>query len=430
MPAADHPQTDGQTKRLNRVLVNLLKGYAHSFQQWRDCLLMAEFAMNNSMHASSGHTPFYKSADTDTVSVVTTRRQVRGTASCPGNETSNKNYGSAQGTDSAQAGPVAGTIAVLNTPFSTQAIDFVQRRQAVIRFVEDAIAASVDRQKLNADNVGRGNTNEFEKGSLVLLATQNLPRHAVLDFGASLLAPRFIGPFTVLERHGNTYTLDIPSSMRLQPTFYVGRLKPYTQNEPSSPDGSKRMTKRPLKRSNAVVEPRDLRYKRHLGVRHGLGGLHDLCVLVAQLLLQLRALEQFQGGYTVVQSARVTINLGLTVRKVSFRPRRRGSFSFSVIIDGAAIGGEVAPDLEAISDARGTHGGRFVATERGEEGVTCVGGFTSSLRKHFQLEAFGSSSRGRREPVAGSCVTTTNWESAVEVESSSLSMGTSLMSDR
>ncbi|KAG2760510.1 hypothetical protein Pcac1_g27544 [Phytophthora cactorum] len=123
---------------------------------------------------------------------MTTRRQA---ASRSGNETTDKNYGSVQGTntatkdntsvqgkdsaqagpvakihtsvqgtDSAQAGPAAGKNAVLNKPFSTQAMDFVQRRQAVIWFVQDAIAASVDRQKLNADNVGRGNTNEFEKG--------------------------------------------------------------------------------------------------------------------------------------------------------------------------------------------------------------------------------------------------------------------------
>ncbi|GMF70046.1 unnamed protein product [Phytophthora fragariaefolia] len=72
-----------------------------------------------------------------------------------------------------------------------------------MRFVQDAIAASVDRQKLNADNNGRGNTNEFKVGSLVLLATQNLSKHAVSDFGASKLAPRFIGPFTVLAKHGN-----------------------------------------------------------------------------------------------------------------------------------------------------------------------------------------------------------------------------------
>ncbi|KAG2898278.1 hypothetical protein PC129_g24391 [Phytophthora cactorum] len=67
-----------------------------------------------------------KSADTDTVSAMTTRRQV---ASRSGNETTDKNYGSVQGTDtatknntsvqgtdSAQAGPAAKKNAVLNKP--------------------------------------------------------------------------------------------------------------------------------------------------------------------------------------------------------------------------------------------------------------------------------------------------------------------------
>ncbi|KAG3179598.1 hypothetical protein PC128_g15878 [Phytophthora cactorum] len=55
MSTADHPQTDGQTERVNRVLGDLLKSYAHSFQQWSDCLPMAEFVINNSVHASTGH---------------------------------------------------------------------------------------------------------------------------------------------------------------------------------------------------------------------------------------------------------------------------------------------------------------------------------------------------------------------------------------
>ncbi|KAG2871709.1 hypothetical protein PC119_g12752 [Phytophthora cactorum] len=342
MSTADHPQTDDQTERVNRVLGDLLTSYAHSFQQWSDCLPMAKFAINNSVHSSTGNTPFYvnamrhsrlpsmlgmvasslsgggstvaselpqKSADTDTVSAMMTRRQA---APRSGNETKDKNYGSVQGTNSAQAGPAAGKNAVLNKPFSTQSMDFVQHRQAVIRFVQDAIAASVDRQKLNADNVGSGNTNEFEKGSLVLLATQNLPRHAVSDFGASKLAPRFIGPFTVLEQHGNAYTLGVPSSMRLHPTFYVGQRRR---------SGVSQL----LEGSNTVVEPPDLRSKFHLDVRRGLSGLRDLRLLVAQLLLQLGellTLELFQSGYRIVQRAGVTVNLGLTVRGLSFRPRR------------------------------------------------------------------------------------------------------------
>ncbi|KAG3068322.1 hypothetical protein PI124_g21152 [Phytophthora idaei] len=111
---------------------------------------MAEFAINNSVHASTGRKPFYvnvmrhprlpsmlgtvdsslsgggstvaseqpqKSADTDTVSAMTTRRQA---ASRSRNETTNNDDGSVQctdtvtkdntyvqGADNAQAGPAA-----------------------------------------------------------------------------------------------------------------------------------------------------------------------------------------------------------------------------------------------------------------------------------------------------------------------------------
>ncbi|GMF16385.1 unnamed protein product [Phytophthora fragariaefolia] len=62
MPTADHPQTDGQTERVNGVLGDTLKSYAHSLHQWSDCLPMAEFAINNSVHVSTGHAPVYVNA--------------------------------------------------------------------------------------------------------------------------------------------------------------------------------------------------------------------------------------------------------------------------------------------------------------------------------------------------------------------------------
>ncbi|GMF82182.1 unnamed protein product [Phytophthora fragariaefolia] len=178
-------------------------------------------------------------------------------------------------------------------------MDFVQRRQAVIRFVQDAIAASVDRQKLNADNNGRGNSNEFKVGSLVLLATQNLAKHAVSDFGASKLAPRFIGPFTMLAKHGNAYMLDIPSSMRLHPTFYVGRLKPYAQHEsPSLGDSAPTPA---LARRRAFARSQ-LRPKVDLHVRGGLRDLRELGLPQGQHLPQhskLGRLEAFNSLQTI-----------------------------------------------------------------------------------------------------------------------------------
>ncbi|OWZ14095.1 reverse transcriptase [Phytophthora megakarya] len=342
----DYPQMDGQTERVNRVLVDLLKNYFQSFHNWNDYMPMAAIAIKNAVHASTGHAPFFvnairhprlprtlgavasslsggestvaskqpqKTAETD-ISAATTRARARartrqGDVSAPVTDTG-RNYKQAtpvsvRDTETAKthaqagpvtrtsdvsmpsidpekihalAGPVANTHEVsvpgtdtqkshaqsgtdattngesvqttdadkTNEPdpgFSSQAMDFVQERQAVVRFVQDAIAASADRQKLNTDNVGRGNTTEFKIGSLVLLATQNLPAHAVSGFGASKLAPRFIGPFMATKRHGNAYTLELPSDMRLHPTFYVGRLKPYVQPESSSRDDSPTTTR-------------------------------------------------------------------------------------------------------------------------------------------------------------------------------------------
>ncbi|KAG4231492.1 hypothetical protein PC116_g20230 [Phytophthora cactorum] len=97
---------------------------------------------------------------------------------------------------------------------------------------------------------------------------------------------------------------------------------------------------------------------------------------------------------------------------------------------GIGFGGEVAPNLEAISDALGIHGARSVGTKRGEEGVAGVGASSSSsLRERFELEALGASSRGRRDPVTRSCATAVDSESAAEDGTSPSSMGTSLMSD-
>ena len=45
---------------------------------------------------------------------------------------------------------------------------------------------------------------------------------------ASKLAPRFIGPFKVLKAIGDSYNLEIPSSLWLNPTFYAGLLKIYS----------------------------------------------------------------------------------------------------------------------------------------------------------------------------------------------------------
>ena len=111
---------------------------------------------------------------------------------------------------------------------------FLLAREAVVRFVQDSIANAVDRQKRNADKYGRANVLSFNVNDLVLLSTVNLPKHVVTNVGSSKLLPKYIGPFRVLQRRGNAYTIELPRRMRTHPTFYVGRLRPYCQYAVSS----------------------------------------------------------------------------------------------------------------------------------------------------------------------------------------------------
>jgi hypothetical protein len=49
MSTSNHPESDGQTERVNRVIEEILRGYVHSFSSRGEFLPMAEFAINNSV---------------------------------------------------------------------------------------------------------------------------------------------------------------------------------------------------------------------------------------------------------------------------------------------------------------------------------------------------------------------------------------------
>ena len=59
MSTAFHPQSDGQTERLNRTLEEILRIFAtYKQDKWDEYLSSAEFAYNNSKQASTEFTPF------------------------------------------------------------------------------------------------------------------------------------------------------------------------------------------------------------------------------------------------------------------------------------------------------------------------------------------------------------------------------------
>ncbi|GJS66175.1 putative reverse transcriptase domain-containing protein [Tanacetum coccineum] len=102
--------------------------------------------------------------------------------------------------------------------------DLVQETTEKISQIKDRLKAARDRQKSYADK--RRKPLEFSVGDYVLLKVS--PWKGVVRFGKKgKLAPRFVGPFEIIEKVGPVaYRLDLPEELNgVHDTFHVSNLK-------------------------------------------------------------------------------------------------------------------------------------------------------------------------------------------------------------
>jgi hypothetical protein len=203
---AFHPQTDGQTERVNRVLEDILRHYTNAEQtNWDVLLPLVEFAINNAKHASTGFSPFYLNYGFHPKTPLSTQLPV-------------------------EDDMVADYDADLGAPAVTK---FVADMQANLRKAIQLLHAAQDRQKLYADK-RRSLDPDYAGGAEVLLSAKNIPlKHP----GSNKLLPRWLGPFRVQKRISSVaYKLELPPSMsRLHPVFHSSLLKPYHSDGPYKP---------------------------------------------------------------------------------------------------------------------------------------------------------------------------------------------------
>ncbi|KAG4054269.1 hypothetical protein PC123_g10625 [Phytophthora cactorum] len=205
---ANHPQTDGQTERVNRVVGDILRRVcAEARRRWSEVLPLVEFALNNAVHSSTGFTPFYVNGMANPRVPQTPPSRGSG---LPGGGIADR---------LADIIPVAGRKNV--DAFASLGLSILRRQ------VRDAMAESQELQKEYGDVLGRGNVERFEVGGLVLLNAKNLPTPAVSAVVNTKLRSRFIEPFKVVAKKGLAYTFNLPKKMGTHTVFYLGLLKPY-----------------------------------------------------------------------------------------------------------------------------------------------------------------------------------------------------------
>ena len=187
-----HPQSDGQTERVNQVLEQYLRIFT-SYQQddWPDHLTLAEVAYNNTKHTSTGISPFY----------------------------ANYGYHPAQPSD----------IVLPDASQNPEAHDTVSHLQEIHeQLTESLLAAQEDYSRFYNKKVLK--SPQYQEGDLVWL----LRRHIKTTRPSDKLDFKRLGPYKIVkEINPMAFKINLPASSRLHPVFHVSLLEPVsTSNIP------------------------------------------------------------------------------------------------------------------------------------------------------------------------------------------------------
>jgi hypothetical protein len=209
MSTAFHPQTDGQTERLNRTMEEMLRIYATYRQdQWDEYLPAAEFAYNNSKNASTGFTPFELDCG----------QRPRTPLTMTSEDVSDH-------MTSEDVSDHVTNVAITNV---AAANDFIAHWDNMMTMAKDALTEAQDYQTKYANEHRRHQ--EFKVGDKVLLSSKHIQNPTDKRRPAQKLTPRFIGPYNVIGIVSPVaYRLELPNTLKIHPVFHVSLLKPYKE---------------------------------------------------------------------------------------------------------------------------------------------------------------------------------------------------------
>jgi hypothetical protein len=193
MSSSDHPQTDGQTERANRTIKQMLRAFVNDRQDDWDVLLpVLEFAYNDTVQASTGHTPFFL------------------------------NIG---------AHPRRPTVSLARGAEKVPAVlDLLGNMRTALEEAKRNINKAQARQKAGAD--AHRSDASFAVGEQVWLEASQLNVPTASGAGQRL-GPKFYGPFEIKKVLSDvTVELKLPYSFRRKhPVFHVSKLRKWVSGE-------------------------------------------------------------------------------------------------------------------------------------------------------------------------------------------------------
>ena len=186
MSTTAHPQTDGQTERANRTVLQILRHFVNTVgSDWAQHLPTVEFALNSTIHSSTNKAPF---------EII---------------------YGYLPRT----------FPPIVYDEDNPASMDFMENRMLALRAAQDAIIAAKTEQS-HYVNLHRKEDPDINVGDLVLVSNESQLSH--LPKGRQKLVTKSVGPYKVtkVDRTTSNYALDIPNSKWFN-KFHIDNIKEY-----------------------------------------------------------------------------------------------------------------------------------------------------------------------------------------------------------
>ena len=175
-----HPQTDGQTERVNGVLNQYLRNIVSAYQRdWTDYVGLAESSYNAVMHSTTKQSPFVVAYEVDPL----------------------------------QPANLALEGAYSTLEFNQDDEDLAKKREQVLEKTKLLLEKARKRYEKHV-NAGRCEV-EYEVGQTILLNVKNftMPQH---------LIPKFMSIMEWMFK--DVYKLKLPPKIKVHPTFHVSLL--------------------------------------------------------------------------------------------------------------------------------------------------------------------------------------------------------------
>jgi hypothetical protein len=224
--SAFHPETDGQTERVNAGVEQYLRAFMNFHQDdWVDWLPLAEFASNNVVSETTGASPFFA------------------------------NYGFHPKLGTEPTEPCPPNLSAIQKRQFYKANVVAERFERIVTQLKALAQQAAQRYEENA-NMSRADAPRYSIGQDVYVDTRNMKTSRPMKKGDD----KWAGPYPVLKVYPRACLIGLPEGMKIFPVFHNSLLrpKPQTKGLPGQGDINKAESKnirgRVLEREDGTEE--------------------------------------------------------------------------------------------------------------------------------------------------------------------------------